>query len=673
MNKIFWLFISLSAWDLSAKNKFDDIYSLSLEELMKIQITGSTLTKENRLTVPAAVTVFTHEELKGMGLDYLDELANLVPGFQSYRTAGSAVESPISSRGRRISVVAAEILVMVDGQRVDGPRSSGMAIVIPKFSLNNIQRVEFIRGPGAAVYGSNAMMGIINIVTRSNINQLSISYGSFNRQQLNLNYSHQLGDVQLDIFSQVDTDNGERYQLADTFSGDQIATQDPRTLADFGVKLSWKKTQIRIQHHQFSVQDFYELDGISNNFNQRHGRLDAISIEQSLAWLSVNSSLQLDYKQSNVNLSAQFTAPGFLETISTPSSSDALFVEADFDNYTESRLLWHNSLTLSNASVLQFGIETRYINAPRADAKNNFDLGELANGQFPIQYYGDFESTTPVQDQSKRQILGLYGQYQRELFNSTQLTLGARYDDFKHIGSQLSPRIGLVHQLNKKHSLKLLYGEAFRAPSESELNLQNNPVLLGNPDLKPESVKSWDFIWVGQWLDSAISLGYFENHFTDAIVQTPTSIGIPRYENVDQGSNRGFELEVFKQLNKHWLVSANYTNIIDKPDISYREASQLASFITNFQLEKWNANLVATWFNERELAATDLNNQRIPVKGNWMFHGKLSYDFENNWQGYLQIKNASDKQVNSPALGAPLTEGVANRGREILVGATWRY
>jgi len=673
MNKIFWLLILLSASDVSAEDSFDDILSLSLEELLQIKITGSTLTQENRQTVPAAVTVFTHEELKGMGLDYLDELANLVPGFQSYRAAGSAVESPISSRGRRISVVAAEILVMVDGQRVDGPRSSGMAIVLPKFSLKNIQRVEFIRGPGGAVYGSNAMMGIINIVTRSNINQLSLSYGSFNRQQMNLNYSQQDGDFQLDIFAQVDTDNGEDYQLADTFSSNQITTRDPRTLGDFSVKLSWKKTQLRLQHNQFSVQDFYELDGLSNSFNQRHGRLDAFSIKQSFDWQSINSWLQLDYKQSNVNLSTQFTAPGFLTQISTPSSSDALFVQADFDDYTESRLQWHNSATLDQDSVLQFGVEARYINAPQANTKNNFDLGDLANGLFPVRYYGDFVSTTPVQSQSKRNIFGLYAQYQRQLFVDTQLTLGARYDDFNKIGSQLSPRIGLVHQLNKQHSIKLLYGEAFRAPSESELNLQNNPVLLGNPDLDPETVKSWDLIWVGQWLDNAVSLGYFENHFSDAIIQMPTDVGIPRYENVGQGLTRGFELELSKQFNKNWLILANYTNIIDKPDISYREASQLASLIINYQQGNWNANLVATWYNQRELAATDLNNQRIPLDGNRLFYGKLSYDFKYDWQGYIQIKNLSDKQYNSPALGAFLTEGVANRGREILVGANWRF
>ena len=120
----------------------DDLFSMSLEELLQVKVTGSTLTQENLLTVPAAVTVFTYEEIKRLGLDHLDELANLVPGFQSYRSAQSPLENPISSRGRLNSLEAPELLVMVDGQRVDGPRSNGTTVAYPKYALAYIERVE---------------------------------------------------------------------------------------------------------------------------------------------------------------------------------------------------------------------------------------------------------------------------------------------------------------------------------------------------------------------------------------------------------------------------------------------------------------------------------------------------------------------------------------------------
>ena len=113
----------------------DSLFSMSLEELLQVPITGSTLTEENLLSVPSAVTVYTHQEIKNLGLDYLDELANIVPGFQSSRSAQSQLQNPISSRGRLISLEASELLVLIDGQRVDGPRSNGTTVAFPKISL----------------------------------------------------------------------------------------------------------------------------------------------------------------------------------------------------------------------------------------------------------------------------------------------------------------------------------------------------------------------------------------------------------------------------------------------------------------------------------------------------------------------------------------------------------
>jgi outer membrane receptor for ferrienterochelin and colicin len=321
----------------------DDLFSMSLEELLQVKVTGSTLTQENLLTVPAAVTVFSHEEIKRMGLDYLDELANLVPGFQSYRSAQSPLENPISSRGRLNSLEAPEVLVMVDGQRVDGPRSNGTTVAYPKYTLAYIERVEFIRGPGSAVYGSNAMMGVINIITRSNVNEASIAAGSFNRKSLNVQAANDLGPVHVEFFGQSDMDDGEDYRLQDTFSTDRINTDDPRQTDDITIKAKWESTSINLQHHRFEVENFYELAGISNDFNHREGSLDSIALKQTFNWADIESWIQVEHKETNVTLAGQLTQEEFLTLISAPSSSDALFVEAKFHNYSESRLHWHDA------------------------------------------------------------------------------------------------------------------------------------------------------------------------------------------------------------------------------------------------------------------------------------------------------------------------------------------
>ncbi len=651
----------------------DDLFSMSLKELLQVKVTGSTLSQENLLTVPAAVTVFTHKEINRMGLDYLDELANLVPGFQSYRSAQSPLENPISSRGRLNSLEAPELLVMVDGQRVDGPRSNGTTVAYPKYALSYIERVEFIRGPGSAVYGSNAMMGVINIITRLNVNEVSIAAGSFNRKKLNIQAASDLGPVHVELFGQTDIDNGDDYRLPDTFSSDDINTDDPREMNDITVKASWNNSSINIQHHRFVVENFYELAGISNGANRREGSLDAIALKQNFNWLNIESWIQLEHKESNVTLSGQLTPEGFLASLSTPTSNDASFVKAKFHNYSESRVHWHNTLSINDKSDMQFGIEIRHVNAPQTIASNNFDIGDLAAGNFPIAYYGELLPTTQVQEKSKRDISGQYLQFQHAIFPMTGITLGVRHDDFNELGSHVTPRLGVVQNLNNQHSIKLLYGEAFRVPSESELHLSNNPVLLGNPDLKPEIVKTWDLIWVSQLKETAFSLGYFENHFTDAIAEAPTNLGIPQFQNTKQDPAKGFEFELSHQFSWKWLIRATYTNIIESPDESFRQATELGSIIANYQYEKWNGSIIGAWHGERELVALDSNGHRKALSDNTIVNAKIGYRYNPDWEGSFHAKNIFNKDDYAPALGAALTEGIANRGRELLFTVKWTF
>ncbi len=676
--QVFFLIVGLlllasSGYSQKSETDSSRLRSMSLEELMQVKVTGSTLTAEELKTVPAAVTVFTHEEIKRMGLETLDELMNLVPGFQSYRSSLSPLDVPFSSRGRRIGVEAAEVLVLVDGQRLADPASGSSTLFVPKFPLVHIERVEFIRGPGAAVYGSNAMMGVINIVTRSDVNEVSVSYGSFNRRQAYLLISQRIGDVAIDLFGHLEADDGDDYRVQDTFSPSRIDTDDPRKFADLNAKIRWHNTQVNFQHNQFKSENFYELDGLSNGFNQHSAQISSISLKQNFGWQSFSSYVWLNYSRTKLNSNAQLTPPGALAAISSPASNDALFASFDFDDPSEARLQWHNDWNINAQSGLQFGLELRHINVPEVIAKSNFDLGDLSNGNFPIRYYGALRANTTVQAESSRDIVGLYGQYQRQLFETTHLTLGLRYDDFSGIGSQFSPRLGLVHELNDHHSVKLLYGAAFRAPAESELNLLNNPVLLGNPDLKAETVQSWDLIWVGQWPHTGISIGYFENHFDDSIVQTSTGSGTQQSENVDQDPTKGFEFELSHELNEHWLLRGTYTYISEKPDLSFRETDQLASLMVNYQQGNWNANLTATYHNERDMPAVDSNNNRIALDDYWQLFGKLSYNFTSDWQAFVQVKNLLDEDYLTPPVTAALSEGVPNRGREILAGIKWRF
>ncbi|MDZ4261918.1 MAG: TonB-dependent receptor plug domain-containing protein, partial [Pseudomonadota bacterium] len=164
---------------------------LSLEQLLHVPVTGSTLTEETLKTVPAAVSVFTREQIDRLGVDYLYELLNLVPGFQFNRNASNGAAYTYSARGRRSTQQSLEVLLLIDGHVVNDPRAGSPDITLPLYPLARIERLEVIRGPGSAIYGSSAFNGVINIVTRKQQKSFALAYGSQQRRQLESLWSAQ--------------------------------------------------------------------------------------------------------------------------------------------------------------------------------------------------------------------------------------------------------------------------------------------------------------------------------------------------------------------------------------------------------------------------------------------------------------------------------------------------
>jgi iron complex outermembrane receptor protein len=105
----------------------EDLFDLSLEELMQVPISGSTLIERSWQQTPSAVTVFSREQIQRLGVDYVEELMNLVPGFQRFRTAQNQINYVYSSRGRRVAEGAYDVLILVDGVTLHSPRSRSNA------------------------------------------------------------------------------------------------------------------------------------------------------------------------------------------------------------------------------------------------------------------------------------------------------------------------------------------------------------------------------------------------------------------------------------------------------------------------------------------------------------------------------------------------------------------
>lgn len=646
----------------------DDYFNMDLEQLMQIPVTGSTLKDESLKTVPAAVTVFTHEQLTHLGMDYLYELINLVPGYQFDRGGDSGVNYTLSSRGRRNGAQAREIMVVVDGRIFANPRSGSVDSALPLIPLEQIERVEVIRGPGSALYGSSAFNGVINIITRAGQNTARVELGSDNRRSASLTLSQPFGEWKTNLLARAYQDDGQTYLIPDSFTKAPLNTQDPRQTLDVDFALGNSETQVRAAYHRTYSNDFYSFENTQNGFNSTVQLFKQISLEQELHWLdNVKTQVYFGYLATSQDLQVAILGAATAAQISLPKGNEPFLSEGKLSGSSYNMRLT-NDWTIDNQSSALFGIEWRKECETSARAYSNYDLAQLAHRDFPIHYYGDFTDSTLIGSLGSLETSGLYAQYLRDLNESTRLTLGLRYDNYDGIGEHASPRIGLVHQFSSTQTFKLLYGEAYRAPSLGETGVINNPLVVGNPKLSYEIVKTWDFIWMVNWSNTSLSLGGFRNDYEAPIVAGLIGTTRTTINSRDEHSD-GMELEVQQHLSQAWSLRASYTDFFSLPKTAFREAKKLGSLELNFNQGPWNWNLLSYHQNQRYALAA--NNSHQALDAFWVFNSKLRYHFQQGYNVSLQLKNMSDLDFTTPAQGVGVSQGIPNRGRELSLVLDW--
>lgn len=173
-----------------------DLTSLSLEEFLNVEVTSVRRSRQKLSRTAAAVFVITHEDIRRTGAVSLPEVLRLAPGVHVARLAGSTWA--IGIRGFT-SVNSTKLLVMVDGRTLYHPLLSGVLWADNNLTLDDIERIEVIRGPGATIWGSNAVSGVINIITKraaaTQGGRTSVTAGTFDPARFQARYGGALGNA----------------------------------------------------------------------------------------------------------------------------------------------------------------------------------------------------------------------------------------------------------------------------------------------------------------------------------------------------------------------------------------------------------------------------------------------------------------------------------------------
>jgi len=561
---------------------------------------------------PAIATIITADEIKNMGARNLLDVLKMVPGFGvSINEFGTLM---IEVRGIRTGT-SEKILVMIDGHSLNR-NTNGSAFVYnvaSKLPVENIRQIEVVRGPGSALYGNSAFVATINIITRNAEEidgvEAKSGGGSFDSFKGNLVGGKAIGE-KLTIFGSLDHQqtNGPKLAVgADALSGTPFSLAPGHTdlrsrQSDAFLKVGYgdltfrghyltKKERLNIGLASALVDDAY------NDINNFWGEL---AYDLRLAdKFSVN--MKLYYDQFEQDPLAKIYPNGFLGVF-----PDGMIGKPLVKNRTigsELQMDW--DVFKGNHLIAGFSFEEM----------RQFDVRQLAN--FNPLTGAPLSSVQEVANWNKdaiRQIFAAYLQDEWQLLEQVNLTAGLRYDHYSDFGDTLNPRIGLVWSVLESVDLKLLYGQAFRAPNFQELYNINNPVVVGNPNLKPEKIQTYE-AGIGWRLNRyfAANLTYFYSRIHDQI-GWDTSTAPAVNANIGKTETQGIELGVNGAVGTDLNWKLNYT-YQDPRDVSNNKRlpyvpSHRASGSVNYALTRYlNLHTDLLWTGPRPRDTGDTRSE----------------------------------------------------------------
>lgn len=514
------------------------------EELRFLQaetyVITATKTLERTEQSVATVSVIPEEQIHQMGARNLLDILKTVPGLGISQTA-TGVRS-LEVRGIR-STFSERVLIMLNGHPADHNIFWGGSMwTYDDMPVENIKRVEVIRGPGSALYGANAFLATINVITKEarDVDGVAVAVGggSFDTQQYNVLAGKEHGSWHGMANAHYSTTDGPQSYIAqDTLN------QSGRThLYEKRNDLEWR----------FGYGRQAVIDG--RFINKTTG-----SFAGPAAFLSDDTRLVHDDYFLRLTLEHDLSDHLTLTTR----------VYRDFFEMDQLLELRKNQFNRLFADSIKTGgeLQTTYRISPANTLIGGFTY-ELQEQRNTSQQTGSspyrLSSFLPFTMNTERSLWGGYLEDLWDITSSVRLTSGARYDQYSDFGGTFNPRIGFNWAFLSGYSARFAYGSAFRAPTFSELYTVNNPSVMGNPSLQPETINTYEvginMNWNTRWSGS---LTLFRNDIADMIGRQVFTDDhrqvLVRYNNLAGINSLGLEWMIRYALSDQSYLSANYS------------------------------------------------------------------------------------------------------------------
>lgn len=665
-----WVCTVIPATLLAAEDpEVDPVFSMSLEDLMDAPIIGSTHTEESLISVPSSATVYNYDEIEKMGVKNLEELMNYVPGFSSRRSSDSGYTYTPTVRGKRSTTSGKEILVLMDGQRLNSDFSGGTFVANHLIPLGNVERVEFLRGSTSSLYGSNAFMGVINIITTKDRNKVGMSAGTDNAYDPYVNYSYRKDDFGISAYGMISSYGGEDYQNLYNPISARTDTSDPFERKEIYLNGNYKRLNIIANYHTIDESKFYALGNIADQQNLRDVDSGFFRISyDGTGQTMFNTKVSGGYIIEDSDWNFQFSPGGIYATNPAP-----LLLQTTITT-KELSLDIINTVNVDQDNLV-FGAEYRRPETDTAQAGFNGAVNNFSDPRKNIYYDGAYQYVA-VSQEDAREIYALFGQYQYHFAENFVLTAGLRFDHYSDFGNATSPRLGLVYNTHAANrALKLLYSEAFRAPARDERDVVNNPVLIGNPDLQPEIAKTIEGIWIERFASTSLTTTLFYTRIDDVIgdgfITTPT--GQQRtWANVRSDTFSGLEFEVLSDIGSDFFIRGGLSLVTQQPDELFRYVEETASLAINWNPNRWNINLSGIYQGSSGNAFGS-NDNVTELDGYIIINSKVAYQWNKGLSLYVQATNLFNEEYLTPTEDVSNPDGIPGQGQRFFAGIDFSF
>lgn len=632
-----------------------DLTSLTIEELLSVEVYTASKFPQKTIDAPAAVSIITAADIKAYGYRTLADLLKSVRGMN---VANDRNYSYLGVRGSgRTGDFNSRMLLLVDGYRLNDPVYDTAAIGTEfPIDIDLVERVEVVRGPGSSIYGSNAVLGVINVITKrvSDLNGLEVSgeLASFGTDKERLSYgkSYENG-VELLL-------SASKYRSA---GQDLFFPEFDAPATNNGIARNMDGDRYKSFFGKLAYSGFTLTSGYSSRTKTVPTAPYATVFNDPNMWVTDESAfMDLGYYGELVRS----------WDIATHVFQGRYSYEGIYP-YTGAPIILNKDTAQGNwwgTEVKLLGRFEKHKVVAGVEYQDNYRQDQT---NFNIAPY-----TLILDDTRSSKRDGIYVQDEITLGKGLLLNAGLRNDHYSTVGGTVNPRLGLIWSPVDTTALKFLYGTAFRAPNVYELYYSSAGTQKANPGLNPEKITTYEFVVEhSPRKNFRLTANAYSNRISNNINQAidPTD-GLLIFINAGQVDARGVELEAERLWDGGARLRASYAWQISREEATGAELVNSPRHLAklNGSLPLWgdrlHTGLEFQYTGSRKTLAGGTANSHLLTNLTL-----LSEKLAKNLALSASIYNLFDKRYSDPGAQEHVQDLITQDGRSYRLKLSYRF